>query len=116
MQLNQLNLFHEKACIGGQWLDAQSRQTAEVINPATLEVIGSVPNMGKAEAEQAIQAAKDAWPAWKAKTAKERSIILKKWNDLFLIGFDEASLDMLNKSLITMAENAAVATKEGDIL
>ena len=42
--------------------------------------------------------------------------ILKKWNDLFLTGFDEASLDMLNKSLITMAENAAVATKEEDIL
>ncbi|MDD2969989.1 MAG: MarR family transcriptional regulator [Lachnospiraceae bacterium] len=41
--------------------------------------------------------------------------ILKRWNDLFLIGFDEASLDMLDKSLVTMAENAAVATKEGDI-
>lgn len=41
--------------------------------------------------------------------------ILKRWNDLFLIGFDESSLDMLDKSLITMAENAAVATKEGDI-
>ncbi len=41
--------------------------------------------------------------------------ILKRWNDLFLIGFDEASLDMLDKSLVTMAENAAVATKEGAI-
>ena len=110
MQLNQLNLFHEKACIGGQWLDAQSRQTAEVINPATLEVIGSVPNMGKAEAEQAIQAAKDAWPAWKAKTAKERSIILKKWNDLLLQHADELAF------ILTSEQGKPLAEAKGEII
>lgn len=110
MQLNQLNLFHEKASIGGQWLDAQSRQTAQVINPATLEVIGSVPNMGKAEAEQAIQAAKDAWPAWKAKTAKQRSIILKKWNDLLLQHADELAF------ILTSEQGKPLAEAKGEII
>ncbi len=110
MQLNQLNLFHEKAFIGGQWLDAHNKQSTDVINPATLNVIGTVPNMGKLEAEQAIQIAKNAWPAWKAKTAKERSIILKKWNALLLEHADELAF------ILTSEQGKPLAEAKGEIL
>lgn len=77
MQLNELALFRQQDFVAGKWCDADHQQTSEILNPATLEVIGTVPNMGKAEAERAIEAAKEAWPLWKNKTAKDRSIILK---------------------------------------
>ena len=57
MQLNQLPLFHQQAFVAGQWCDADNQQTSDIYNPATQEVISTVPNMGKAEAERAIQAA-----------------------------------------------------------
>lgn len=110
MQLDQLKLFHRKACIGGQWMDALNQQTSAVINPATLQEIGTVPNMGKAEAEQAIALAKSAWPAWKAKTAKERSIILKKWNDLLLEHADELAF------ILTSEQGKPLAEARGEIL
>ena len=70
------SLLFRQAFVAGKWCDADHQQTSEILNPATLEIIGTVPNMGKAEAERAIEAAK-AWPLWKNKTAKDRSIILK---------------------------------------
>ena len=59
--------------------DADDKTTLAVHNPATGEQIGTVPKMGVAETKRAIEAANAAWPAWRAKTAKERSIILRKW-------------------------------------
>ena len=58
MQLNELALFRQQAFVAGKWCDADHQQTSEILNPATLEIIGTVPNMGKAEAERAIEAAK----------------------------------------------------------
>jgi succinate-semialdehyde dehydrogenase/glutarate-semialdehyde dehydrogenase len=77
MQLNTMPLFHQQAFVAGQWCDADSHQSADIYNPATQEIIGSVPYMGKAEAERAIKAAVTGWAEWKNKTAKDRSIILK---------------------------------------
>ena len=64
---------HLKFYINGQWVDADSGKTIEVTNPATGEVIGTVPQMGAAETKRAIDAANAAWGAWRKKTAKERA-------------------------------------------
>ncbi|HHP4900585.1 TPA: NAD-dependent succinate-semialdehyde dehydrogenase, partial [Acinetobacter baumannii] len=80
------------------------------LNPATLEVIGTVPNMGKAEAERAIEAAKEAWPLWKNKTAKDRSIILKKWFDLIISNADELAF------ILTSEQGKPLAEAKGEIL
>ncbi|WP_256568168.1 aldehyde dehydrogenase family protein, partial [Pseudomonas sp. HMSC75E02] len=69
MQLNDAKLFRQQAYIDGSWVDADSGQTIKVNNPATNEIIGSVPKMGAAETRRAIEAADKALPAWRALTA-----------------------------------------------
>ncbi|HFG6906983.1 NAD-dependent succinate-semialdehyde dehydrogenase [Acinetobacter baumannii] len=110
MQLNELALFRQQAFVAGKWCDADHQQTSEILNPATLEVIGTVPNMGKAEAERAIEAAKEAWPLWKNKTAKDRSIILKKWFDLIISNADELAF------ILTSEQGKTLAEAKGEIL
>ncbi|EHU3265050.1 NAD-dependent succinate-semialdehyde dehydrogenase [Acinetobacter baumannii] len=110
MQLNELALFRQQAFIAGKWCDADHQQTSKILNPATLEIIGTVPNMGKAEAERAIEAAKGAWPLWKNKTAKDRSIILKKWFDLIISNADELAF------ILTSEQGKPLAEAKGEIL
>ncbi|MCT9166529.1 succinate-semialdehyde dehydrogenase (NADP(+)) [Acinetobacter baumannii] len=110
MQLNELTLFRQQAFVAGKWCDADHQQTSEILNPATLEVIGTVPNMGKAEAERAIEAAKEAWPLWKNKTAKDRSIILKKWFDLIISYADDLAF------ILTSEQGKPLAEAKGEIL
>lgn len=66
--------------------------------------------MGKAEAERAIEAAKEAWPLWKNKTAKDRSIILKKWFDLIISNADELAF------ILTSEQGKPLAEAKGEIL
>ncbi len=68
------------ALIDGQWIT--SSRSFAVINPATGAEIAQVPNLGAKETLAAIDAASRALPAWSAKTAKDRAIILKRWFDL----------------------------------
>ncbi|MDS7958705.1 MULTISPECIES: NAD-dependent succinate-semialdehyde dehydrogenase [unclassified Acinetobacter] len=110
MQLNKLALFRQQAFVAGKWCDADHQQTSEILNPATLEIIGTVPNMGKAEAERAIEAAKEAWPLWKNKTAKDRSIILKKWFDLIISNADDLAF------ILTSEQGKPLAEAKGEIL
>ncbi|MCG9493541.1 NAD-dependent succinate-semialdehyde dehydrogenase [Acinetobacter pittii] len=110
MQVNEFALFRQQAFVAGKWCDADHQQTSEILNPATLEVIGTVPNMGKAEAERAIEAAKEAWPLWKNKTAKDRSIILKKWFDLIISNADDLAF------ILTSEQGKPLAEAKGEIL
>ena len=80
--LKDPDLFREKCLVGGEWIDADNGETFEVTDPATGEVIGTAPKLGTAETRRAIEAANAAWPAWRAKTAKERSQILERWVQL----------------------------------
>ncbi|MBK0063836.1 MULTISPECIES: NAD-dependent succinate-semialdehyde dehydrogenase [unclassified Acinetobacter] len=110
MQLNQMPLFHQQAFVAGQWCNADNQQTSDIYNPATQEIIGTVPNMGKAEAQRAIQAAVHGWDAWKNKTAKDRSIILKKWFDLMVQHADELAF------ILTSEQGKPLAEARGEIL
>jgi succinate-semialdehyde dehydrogenase/glutarate-semialdehyde dehydrogenase len=86
-KLNDPSLLKTDALINGQWVPGSSRFA--VTDPATGAHLADVANLGPAEAEVAIAAANAAWPAWKAKTAKERSIILRKWYDLLMANQDD---------------------------
>src|SRR5689334_22801393 len=94
LPLKDKTLFRQQAYIDGQWVDAQSGQTVAVTNPATGEVLGSVPKMGVGEARRAIEAANRAWPAWRTKLAKERANILRKWYELMMANQDDLALIM----------------------
>ncbi len=80
--LNDPSLLKTDALINGQWV--QGAQRFDVHDPATGQKLADVANLGPAEAEQAIHAANAAWPAWRNKTGKERSFILRKWYDLLM--------------------------------
>jgi succinate-semialdehyde dehydrogenase/glutarate-semialdehyde dehydrogenase len=77
--LQNPSLLQADAWINGHWVAGISRFAVD--NPATGEVIAQVSNLGATEAEVAIAAAEAALPAWRAKTAKERSAILRRWFD-----------------------------------
>ena len=75
--LNDPSLLRTDALIGGDWVKGSTR--FEVHDPATGQRLADVANLGAAEADAAIAAAHKAWPAWRAKTAKERATVLMKW-------------------------------------
>src|SRR5438093_1848081 len=89
LSLKDRKLLREQCYIDGKWLDADSRNTIAVHNPATGDELGTVPRMGAAEAKRAIEAAERAWPAWRAKTAKERATVLRTWYDLMIAHRDD---------------------------
>lgn len=110
MQLKDASLFRQQACIGGQWLDADNGKTIEVTNPATGKVIGTVPKMGAAETKRAIDAANKALPAWRAKTAKERSAIIRRWYELLLEHQDDLAL------ILTSEQGKPLTEAKGEIV
>lgn len=78
LKLDELGLLKTRGFINGQWCDADDGAVFNVNDPATSELIASVPDMGAKETRRAIEAAGAAWPAWRSKTAKERAAILRK--------------------------------------
>ncbi|HYZ62793.1 MAG TPA: aldehyde dehydrogenase family protein, partial [Acetobacteraceae bacterium] len=94
LPLRDPSLFRQACAVGGKWIEAASGKTIEVRNPATGELVGTVPAMGQAETRRAIEAANAAWPAWRKKTARERALILRKWNDLMLENADDLAAIM----------------------
>jgi succinate-semialdehyde dehydrogenase/glutarate-semialdehyde dehydrogenase len=84
LNLKDPSLFRQQCYVDGKWADADSGKSIPVNNPATGEILGTIPNMGAAETRRAIEAANAAMPAWRVKTAKERSVILRKWFDLMM--------------------------------
>jgi succinate-semialdehyde dehydrogenase/glutarate-semialdehyde dehydrogenase len=102
-------LLRMQCYIDGQWRDADGGATISVINPATGRIIGTAPNCGAAETRQAIDAAAKAWPAWRARTAKERGAILRKWNDLMLAHIDDLAL------ILTTEQGKPLAEAKGEI-
>ena len=69
-------LLRTRAFVGGEWVGADDGSTFPVVNPATGETIADVPRLGTAETRRAIEAAAQALPAWRARTAKDRARVL----------------------------------------
>ncbi|MEX7492690.1 aldehyde dehydrogenase family protein, partial [Acinetobacter baumannii] len=107
--LQSTELFQQQAYINGQWLAAQSNATVPVSNPATGEEIGTIPNMGAAEATQAVEAAYTALQSWKALTAQNRADILLAWHKLVLDHTDELAL------IMTIEQGKPLAEAKGEV-
>jgi succinate-semialdehyde dehydrogenase / glutarate-semialdehyde dehydrogenase len=109
LPLRDPELFRQQAYLSGHWCDADSGATTAVNNPATGDVIGTVPTMGADETRRAIADAKKAWTDWRRRTAKERSIILRKWHDLMLANVDDLGM------LMTAEQGKPLAESKGEI-
>ena len=108
-ELKDKSLFRQQCYIDGAWVDADDKATITVVNPATGVPVGTVPKMGAVETRRAIEAANAAWPAWRAKTAKERSIILRTWFDLMMANQEDLA------KLMTVEQGKPVAESRGEI-
>ena len=109
MKLIDTGLLRAQAFIEGKWWDADERATRPVLNPATGEVLGTVPYMGASETRRAIEAAAVAMPAWSARTAKDRAAILRRWYDLMLASQEDLAM------LMTAEQGKPLAESRGEI-
>ncbi|WP_424629881.1 NADP-dependent succinate-semialdehyde dehydrogenase [Bradyrhizobium sp. SYSU BS000235] len=109
LTLKDSTLLRDACYVGGEWVAADGGGTLKVDNPATGEIVGSVPNMGAAETKRAIELANAALPAWRAKTAKERSAILRKWFELMMANQDDLA------AIMTAEQGKPLTESKGEI-
>ena len=109
IDLKDMSLFRQQCYVNGEWVDADKKDTIAVYNPADGVQIGTVPNLGVEETRRAIEAANAAWPAWRAKTAKERAAILRKWFDLIMANQEDLAV------LMTVEQGKPLTESRGEI-
>jgi succinate-semialdehyde dehydrogenase/glutarate-semialdehyde dehydrogenase len=103
-------LHRERAFVNGAWITAADEATFAVHSPSTQLVVGHVPDLRRAEVRQAIEAAHRAWPAWRARSAKERAGFLRRWFDLIMVHRDELAQLMSLESGKVIAESLGEVT------
>jgi succinate-semialdehyde dehydrogenase/glutarate-semialdehyde dehydrogenase len=103
-------LFREQGYINGAWLDAAAGGTLTVTNPATGAKLGHVPSMTASDVKRAVAAADAALPDWRARTARERSSLLRRWFDLCLAHADDLA------TILTAEQGKPLAEARGEIV
>jgi succinate-semialdehyde dehydrogenase/glutarate-semialdehyde dehydrogenase len=109
LNLSDPRLFRQACYINGQWIEGNASPTMAVNDPATGEVIGSVPALGAAETREAIDAAAAAFASWRKRTAKERAVILRHWFDLMMANQEDLSY------LMTMEQGKPLTESRGEV-
>ena len=109
LPLKDRELFREQCLIDGRWVSADEGGTVAVHNPATSGQLGVIPKMGTGETRRAIAAAAKALPAWSARTAKERAVVLRRWFDLMM----QSDQDLA--TLMTAEQGKPLAESKGEI-
>lgn len=107
LNLQDSSLLRQQCLIDGRWIDGERR--IDVTNPATGERVGHVPQLGADETRQAIEAANRALPAWRARTAKERSALLRKWFELIMANQEDLA------RIMTAEQGKPIAEARGEI-
>ena len=103
------SLLKEHGYINGKWVGSDAKSRFDIKNAYTNEVISTLPDMGKKETDEAINAANEAWPDWRSRTAKERAIILKKWFDLIMEKQEDLAI------LMTTEQGKPLAEARGEV-
>ena len=109
LTLKDATLLRDACLVAGEWVAADNGGTIAVDNPSTGAVIGHVPNMGTAESRRAIEFANAALPAWRARTAKERAAILRRWFDLMMENQDDLG------AIMTAEQGKPLTEAKGEI-
>lgn len=110
LELKNPKLFRQQAYINGAWTDAADGATLTVTNPANGSKLGTVPKMGAEETRHAIAAAKAAFPPWRDRTAKDRSLILRRWFELIMANKEDLA------RIMTLEQGKPLAESRGEIL
>jgi len=107
--LKDPTLLRQQCYLDGAWIDATDGGTLAVTNPASGAVIGTIPSLGLAETRRTIEAAAAAFPAWAARTAKDRATLLRRWHDLMMANADDLAV------LMTAEQGKPLAEAKGEI-
>ena len=110
LTLKDPSLLKQLCYLNGQWLPADSGAVIDVTNPANGSKLGTIPRMGTEETRRAIDGAHKALPAWRAKTAKERSTILRRWFDLIMANQEDLAV------IMTAEQGKPLAESKGEIV
>ena len=102
-------LFRRQCYVDGGWIDARSGDVLEVDNPATGEILGTVPALGGEETRGAIEAADAAWAGWRSRPAKERANLMRRWFDLMMAHREDLAM------LMTSEQGKPLAESRGEI-
>ncbi len=108
MKLEDPSLLRQKCYIDGGWVDSDAK--IEVYNPADNSLLGTVPSLGAHETKKAIAAAEKSYGSWKGLTAKERSVILRKWYDLIVSNKQDLAI------IMTSEQGKPLVEAEGEVL
>jgi len=107
MKLKDASLFRQQCYVNGGWVDATGGATIDVTNPATGAKLGTIPALDARATEAAVAAASAAFPAWAARTAKERAGVLRRWYELLLAHADDIAMLMTAEQGKPLAEARA---------
>ena len=107
--LKDPSLWRQQCYVDGKWIDADDGGSMPVVDPATGMPVGTAPVMHAAETRRAIDAANRALPAWRSKTARERSAILRKWQDLMLANVEDLAL------ILTTEQGKPLSEAKGEV-
>jgi succinate-semialdehyde dehydrogenase/glutarate-semialdehyde dehydrogenase len=106
--LNDASLLKRDALVGGEWVSGAAR--FDVTDPATGLKLADVPNLGSIDTLAAVAAADKAWPAWRAKTAKERHAVMMKWFSLIVANADDLA------RILTAEQGKPLAESRGEVV
>lgn len=109
LHLNDSSLLKNEAFIGGQWVGATGGKAIDVTNPATSEILASVPKLGATETRRAIDAAAEAFPRWSGCLAHDRANVLRKWFDLLMANQDDLA------AIMTAEQGKPFSESKGEI-
>jgi succinate-semialdehyde dehydrogenase/glutarate-semialdehyde dehydrogenase len=109
MQLKESNLLKSQCYIDGQWVAADNGAVREVRNPATGQLLSTVPDAGTGETRRAIEAARRAFPGWRARTAEDRGHVMRRWFELMMTHQDDLA------RLMTGEQGKPLAESRGEI-
>ena len=107
--LNDSTLLRTRAYIDGEWVEADDGATLAVTNPATGENIAEIASVGAVETRRAIEAAEAALPEWRARSAKSRAQVLKKWFERVMENQEDLA------QLMTAEQGKPLAESRGEI-
>ena len=109
VQLTDSTLFRQSCYVDGAWVNARGGATINVDNPATGEIVGTVPKFGAGETREAIEAANRAFPEWRKKTGKERAAVLRRWFELMMANQEDLA------RLMTTEQGKVLAESRGEV-
>jgi succinate-semialdehyde dehydrogenase/glutarate-semialdehyde dehydrogenase len=109
VSLQDPKLFRQACYVDGAWIESTAHATIDVDNPATGDIVGTVPRLGQAETRAAIDAAARARPSWGGRTAKERAAVMRRWFELMLANQEDLA------RLMTTEQGKPLAESRGEV-